>query len=162
MLQVRNSLFETNSSSTHSITIANNYEDEFKEYLPESLEFEVGEYGWEFERYDDLQSRSNYLYTAILTCGCDAEVCLKKLRETLESYGIEVYFTEVGLGEWFYIDHSYEMGDFVDTILNDETLLMNYLFSPESFIATGNDNCNEELNVDTCAKNILMEYYKGN
>jgi hypothetical protein len=39
---------------------------------------------------------------------------------------------------------------------------MNFLFSPESFIATGNDNDDKELDDSTNAKNVLLKYFKGN
>ena len=81
---------------------------------------------------------------------------------------------ENGRGVWYYyhlkdypkhyfgIDHSGELKDFLEEIFNDETLLMNYLFSPESFIATGNDNDDRPLDDKTNAENILMTFFKGN
>lgn len=177
MKQIRKNLFETNSSSTHVITIANNNEDDFKNNLPETIEFNVGEYGWEFERYDDMQSRADYLFTAIVGCGVDAEPYINKLVETLKSWGVEAKYPELtkketsygcyynlkGLpGKYFGIDHASELRDFLEQVVNDETLLMNYLFSPESFIATGNDNDDETLDDETNAKNILMTFEKGN
>lgn len=39
---------------------------------------------------------------------------------------------------------------------------MNYIFSDKSFVATGNDNTEEELDCGTDANHILFNYYKGN
>ena len=41
--KIRQSVFETNSSSTHSICIATDTTIDF----PKSLHFEFGEFGWE-------------------------------------------------------------------------------------------------------------------
>ena len=177
MKQIRKNLFETNSSSTHVITIANNNEDDFKNNLPETIKFYVGGYGWEFERYDDMQSRANYLFTGILVNGLGE--CMDKIKNILNKWNVEAIFPELvkvkyeysdGFyyalkdepNKYFYIDHSSELEDFIKELCDDETLLMNYLFSPESFIATGNDNDEEELDVETNAKNILWQYDKGN
>lgn len=184
MIQSRKSIFETNSSSTHAITIANNGEDDFKKNLPEELVFEVGEFGWEFVRYCDVQSRADYLFTAILyTSTCDDYI--PKIKDILSKWNIEAIFPEVikkqseygakgwydclaseesgdNWGTYYYIDHGYELDDFLKKVCNDETLLMNYLFSDESFIATGNDNTDRELDCETNAKNVLLDYYKGN
>jgi hypothetical protein len=177
MLQVRKSIFETNSSSTHAITIANNADDDFKKNLPKELEFGTGEYGWEFERYNDVKNKANYLFTGILYCDlCDEY--LPKIKEILSNWGVEAIFPELAKKKseyaekgWYYVladgddgyvDHGGELKDFFKAICNDETLLMNYLFSGESFVATGNDNSDERLDCETDAKNILFDYYKGN
>jgi hypothetical protein len=175
MKQIRRGIFETNSSSIHSITIANNESDDFKNYLPEKLVFDVGEFGWEFDRYNDTNTKANYLYTGLFYHKKKEEY-LNKIKETLEKWGVEVVYPEVnvapgtygpitlinGYQKFFYIDHSCLLDDFIDQVCNDEELLMNYLFSPESFIATGNDNNDRQLDVETNAKNILLEYEKGN
>lgn len=178
MKQIRKNLFETNSSSTHVITIANNSDDDFKNNLPETIEFNVGEYGWEFERYDDMQSRANYLFTGVLVNGLGE--CIDNIRGILKKWNVEAIFPELEKikcgyssgyyyilkdepNKCFYIDHSSELEDFIKQLCDDETFLMNYLFSPESFIATGNDNDDDEtLDDETNAKNILMTFYKGN
>lgn len=179
MKQIRRSLFETNSSSTHAITIANNSEDDFKNNLPKTLELKLGEFGWEFDRYQTIRDRADYLFTAIVY-NDKVEDYLQKLVDTLKKWGVEVEYPKLKKvqseydksyyywvieskpDEYFYIDHGGELKDFLDDIFNDETLLMNYLFSPESFIATGNDNSDEGLDTDTKATNILYDYYKGN
>jgi len=178
MKQIRRNLFETNSSSTHAITIANNSDDDFKNNLPKVLELELGEFGWEFDRYQTTFERASYLFTAIVYNGW-VEEYMPKLVDTLKKWGVEVrypelkkiesgyrpgdfYFEPVEGRGYFYIDHGFELKDFVEKLFSDETLLMNYLFSPESFVSTGNDNSDDDVDVTTNAKNILFEYYKGN
>ena len=179
MKKFRKCIFETNSSSTHSITIANNLSDDFKNNLPDELVFDAGEYGWEFKRYQSVKDRADYLFTAILYC----ELCdeyLPKIKEILAKWGVKAVFPELikkyydncwrytlASDEYndydsYYIDHGDNLKDFLAKVCNDETLLMNYLFSDESFISTGNDNTERELDCNTNANNILFEYYKTN
>ena len=47
--KIRKGLFETNSSSTHSIVIGNNGED-VQSNLPEEVYFHGGQFGWEHKR----------------------------------------------------------------------------------------------------------------
>ena len=53
--QIRSSVFETNSSSIHSIAIPRNCK------AIDSVRFNIGEFGWEW----DVADAANYLYTAI-------------------------------------------------------------------------------------------------
>lgn len=49
---------------------------------------------------------------------------------------------------------------FVDKTTSNRGRLLRYLFSDESFVLTGNDN--SEYDVDICALYPHEEYYKGN
>lgn len=175
MIKTRKSIFETNSSSTHSIVIAGG---NVPSKLPEEIEFNAGEFGWEWEIYNDVRSRADYLYTSILYCGLVDEL-IPILTETLESWGITPHFAELVKKEcscqskehyyydfkdtFGYVDHGHENEDFVREVCNDETLLLNYLFGPDSYIATGNDN--EDDNYESELPNptdVLKTYFKGN
>lgn len=138
MKQIRNNVFETNSSSTHSICIS-----KAPVKHGDFVYFGFGEYGWEDDCVTDTAS---YLYTAICS-GNDregAEEKIKELKDILDSYGIKYEFEDP---EWVdgsycnkgYIDHSYDTHEFVDAALNSPDLLMRYLFG-DSCIYTGNDN----------------------
>lgn len=154
MKQIRNNVFETNSSSTHSICISK------KPVLADGhfIHFHIGEYGWE----NDCVDTADYLYTAILEQHNSNEL-LDKLKAILDKYSIKYEFDEplwhkpsVGEGTWLeygYIDHSYELGDFLDIVLSNEDLLMRYLFG-DSCVYTGNDNQDNVPN----GCNIAEEY----
>lgn len=63
--QIRQGVFETNSSSVHSISIIND------NYKPNNLpqEFIIrtnSEFGWEVDTYDSPQDKAAYLYQAIV------------------------------------------------------------------------------------------------
>ena len=175
MIKVRKCIFETNSSSTHSNVISGG---NVPSKLPEELEFNAGEFGWQWEIYNDVSSRADYLYTSIVSCDL-VDALIPILTETLESWGITPHFAELVKKEctwkgeqtyyyefkdtFGYVDHGSENEHFVKELCNDETLLLNYLFGADSYIATGNDNeddCYESEFPD--AKDVIREYYKGN
>ena len=142
MKQVRRNVFETNSSSTHSICIAKDPVTAGK-----YIRFGIGEYGWE----NDCVNTADYLYTAILEHD-NADELLDKLKNTLDRYSIEYAFEEPkyitssdGTSKWLeygYIDHSYETSDFIDAVLSDDDMLIRCLFG-DSCVYTGNDNSND-------------------
>ena len=60
--QIRNNVFETNSSSVHTITISNSSPQSIDNYIF----FDRGEYGWEWEIYNSSQDKANYLYECMI------------------------------------------------------------------------------------------------
>ena len=96
--QIRRGVFETNSSSVHSISII---KDNFKGSLPKKFVINCnGEFGWEGDTYDDSSSKAAYLYQAIkyyteknVNVNDEKERIqglMDKFIGNLESYGIEV------------------------------------------------------------------------
>ena len=143
----RNNVFETNSSSTHSIAISKKTPTEF----PKSITFSKGEYGWEFEEY----SVPDYLYTAITESPHESEY-LEKLKQTLDRHGIEYSF-DTNESWCSGIDHSCELCDFLEAVFSDEDLLLRCLFG-DSTVYTGNDNSGyTEDDADGCM--IAREEY---
>lgn len=71
MKQIRKNIFETNSSSTHSVSIANpklNY-DQLIDYVnPDDnmIHIQFGEFGWGYDEYEDAYNKLAYLLTMIL------------------------------------------------------------------------------------------------
>lgn len=67
MKQVRRNVFETNSSSTHSISIID--ENQFRSIkglvdpVTNRVEARLGEFGWEVENYDFFDDKLSYLVT---------------------------------------------------------------------------------------------------
>lgn len=172
MKKIRKSVFETNSSSTHSICIAKDTEL----IIPSSIDFSFGEFGWECDTLQSDTDKASYLYTGLIAN--DRQDDVAKVIGVLESRGVDVIVEEpvyknerytdssgklveyragVNVG---YIDHAYDLNEFLSAICDDEERLMNYLFSPLSFIITGNDN--DEMDVDISASYPHEEYYKGN
>ena len=139
--QIRSSVFETNSSSTHSIAIS-----KAPVVIGKSIHFGIGEFGWE----NDTADTADYLYTAILYVYSSevAEEKLEHLKRILDKHDVYYQFEEpkywIGSsGHTYldngYVDHGNELTEFLDIILSNEDLLMRYLFG-DSTVYTGNDN----------------------
>lgn len=153
--QIRSSVFETNSSSTHSIAIPKK-----PVVAGEYISFSIGEFGGE----NDCVDTANYLYTAILEQD-DRNELLDKLKDILNNHSIKYKFEKPkykksndGKYIWLsfdcgYIDHANETRKFVLAVLNDEDLLIRYLFG-DSAVYTGNDNQDD----DPGGCNIANEY----
>ena len=164
---IREGVFETNSSSTHSICIA---VDDSLLNEPDFVHFKLGEFGWDRDRLDTIEAKASYLYTAIADNYYHEnrqafEAYLKKIKKFLKENDIECKFDEIvqrndGYCECGYIDHGYELKAFVDLITSSCWRLHRYLFSDKSFILTGNDNNDHDV---TFKVNYAHEaYYKGN
>jgi hypothetical protein len=69
MKQIRKNVFETNSSSTHSLTITDNYKDiassqfKFKMSYENTVSMEFGEFGWGYSEHTDAKTKFEYLCT---------------------------------------------------------------------------------------------------
>lgn len=155
---IRQGVFETNSSSTHSICIAVNPTLE----PPDTMEFRFGEFGWEVDTLSSLVEKANYLYTGLYAN--DRKDDIGKIGEILSAKGINATFQEPsGNDEYYetgYVDHSNELTDFLDEVTSNEGALMSYLFSPLSFILTGNDNDECDVGIDVPYEH--KSFYKGN
>lgn len=164
MKQIRKGVFETNSSSTHSICIAKNVELT----IAESLHFEFGEFGWEYDTLHSVRQKASYLYTGLI--GNNRKEDADRIIELLRDRGIEVTaeeptYKKYSSGDMYvtnggYVDHSYNLQDFLDAVCKDEDKLMNYLFSDLSYIITGNDNAEDDVDINVTYDHD--EYYKGN
>ena len=174
MINIRKGLFETNSSSTHAICIG---KDNHNLEIPSELTFQVGEFGWEERFLYDIEDRASYLYTLLLhICDGVIEEKLENIKnhiyELLGSVGCDCEFIPPTIGKygWLedgYVDHDYEAVDFVRKIINNDKMLLKYLFSPDSFIVTGNDNSEwfdewaDEFEASKESKKVDI-YYKWN
>lgn len=147
--QIRSSVFETNSSSTHSIAVprsANN---------PSYISFHTDEFGWELYEAD----AADYFYTAIyVTSDTEEELeeNIKKLEDALKEHKINYDYNEPKTHIWHdnydgkdylilddgYIDHGGELKDFVRELLNDSDKLVRFLSG--GLVFTGNDNSDND------------------
>jgi hypothetical protein len=161
-VQIRKSVFETNSSSTHSICIAK----QKPERIPEVIHFGIRNFGWEWRTLYG-QEKANYLYTMILGQPNHRE-SMQKLVKLLDKIGVQYQFEEpvfekIGKFEFLdngSIDHASEGADFVNAVLHSQSRLERYLFSDGSFIKTGNDNDDGTVEIDVNYPH--EEYYKWN
>ncbi len=185
-VQVRRSVFETNSSSTHSISIIK--KSNITEF-PDTVVFGKGEFGWDFDIHFDTTTKAQYIWEAITSCyrtNIDkVNNAIKSITDILAKHNIKAVFPyadhmKVKVHKYDdgseytyikfmnnddeedsgYVDHGNELGDFLTDIISDEKKLMNYLFDYNSYVSTGNDNSDEELDCPNFGKS--WEYYKSN
>lgn len=165
MKKVRTGVFETNSSSTHSICIAKDAEL----IVPKNLHFCFGEFGWKHDTLYSLGAKSSYLYTGLMVNSRQDDFAM--ITKTLTKRGVCVTFEEATyskssyseqmyLDNDGYMDHSDELKVFLDAICENENELMNFLFSGLSFIITGNDNCENDISINVDYPHT--QHYKGN
>jgi len=139
--QIRNNVFETNSSSVHTITISNTSPQGIDNYIF----FDRGQYGWEWEIYNSCQDKANYLYECMIDLfyhnNSLKEKC-NRIREELALYNVGCDFVEVNGDNIFdgYVDHGGQNKELVNYLLDNPDKLIDYLFNDTSYIATGNDN----------------------
>jgi hypothetical protein len=172
MKQIRQNVFETNSSSTHSICIAN----DTKLIIPKTLEFRFGEFGWESDTLNSIEDKASYLYTGLMDNNRkedidkiikileDLEINIiveKPIYETNQYTNSDGKITSYTYGKNIgFVDHSNNLYLFLNAVCENEDTLMNYLFSPLSFIITGNDNDDTDVSINVDYPHI--EFYKGN
>lgn len=165
--QIRTSIFETNSSSTHTISISRS--DEYKSVLEkmssEGISFTSGEFGWEYEVYSNTWDKASYLWTGIIKSDYYKKDEVEKIKENikivLNKYGISPSFEPykedsynwgdekrfyLTFDKFAYVDHGNDLDTWLDAMFPnkgediDEELLLEYLFNSNSYVATGNDN----------------------
>lgn len=155
-IQIRQGVFETNSSSTHAINIFRGYNEK---NIPESIVVRPGEFGQECDTYYDFKSKLSYLYTWCLNLMSKDEAEYK-ITQALNNLRVkEVEFEECsGWYEEGYIDHSEELySEDLNTIF--ENYFGDFIFGDSSYIETGNDNSDIEVYEDGRAD---FSIYKGN
>ena len=168
MRTIRKSVFETNSSSTHSICISKKMPKNF----PKEITFKAGKYGWEI---DEVFDTASYLYTALANESTQLETDLAHIASVLEKHGIEYYFKPVQMQfdpyskklevSDVWIDHSNQLSDFLRDIMSDDDRLLRFLCAPDSKILTGNDNVDDTDGTifrDVPKEDTHEIYFKGN
>lgn len=137
---IRSSVFETNSSSSHSISIA----DETKEFVLDTIypdqngviELTGGEFGWEWFKHNDSLTKANY--AAVDFNGDDSliDMLVEVLQEQTGAEEVKFLFTGDYSGpNWAYIDH-----DSAGTTPRTKSELRNFIFNKNSWLFGGNDN----------------------
>lgn len=144
MKVIRNGVFETNSSSTHSFVTQ--YAD--YEVQPVIEPDWSGEFGWQFEFWHSSGEKLAYICRCLLTYEdeqTDEGIYnrLKPLKDRLENCGttFEIPTAEELDRHWGYVDHGNEYLEEVLDIIKTDDDLLSFLFNPNNGIEGGNDNC---------------------
>lgn len=185
--QIRRCVFETNSSSVHTLSIVKTSNIKV---FPEKVIFEPDDFGWENRSYTETSKKASYIWECIKSIyDQEQEELLKaieKIKNFLYTYNIQcefpyanikvetwtdrngkvhsykVHVNDTGIPDSGYVDHAWDAKPFIDDILNDETKFINFLFDPCSFIITGNDNEDYYSESPDTGDADAWEYCKGN
>lgn len=164
--QIRVGIWETNSSSTHSVSVSkvtNFNEHSLDSYLEDDGTFHItpGEFGWEIERYNGPYTKLQYALTMVFMTevpwegrNINDETTLKYLYDTDGFQSINSLIMEIvpncknvivdllDDGDVGYIDHqsceNYEsLQDFLDYY---DISLFQFIFDYNTILVTDNDN----------------------
>lgn len=147
-INIRTGVFETNSSSTHSICVAKNVDI----YLPKEIHFEFGSFGSEYKKLDTIKEKASFLYTAFFNI--DDIGGMNKIFLLLNKMKINIKVEKpryesgyIGPTNGGYIhDMTSEIHTFLKEITKKDNLL-NYLFSPLSYVVSGPESLYEEYQI---------------
>jgi hypothetical protein len=154
MINIRSNVFETNSSSTHSISISDNLDGILETIVPNDNGIIIligGEFGWEWEKYNDALTKANY-------CAVDnpnnRDMLIKVIKEHTGAKDVVIVVDE----SWnsSYIDH--QSGGTSNKIFETEETLKNFIFNPKCWLFTGNDNESPPSNFHDVEENIKYKY----
>lgn len=167
-IQIRKGVFETNSSSIHTLCIPKR-NDLINIPAGITLTFSLGEYGWGPEEIIDPNGKASYLWTCLYVRQDNVlrlQSYKQLIEDTLTPFEISCVFEEEDENSRFYIDHAAELDD-LSVILHDSNLLIKYLFG-DGRVYVDNDNGSnyEEIIFDEDGNNKLEKDYilfeKGN
>ena len=151
--------FESNSSSSHSIYVANGCKRDVSPFRLNNegvIEICCSEFGWEWETYHDAESKAAYLATRIINltkfnnenrekCLAIKELFLNSIAKYCNCDINQVEITPYkekgwnGKPDWGYIDH--QSVDCADEVLEmGENGILDFIFCSASSLETGNDN----------------------
>jgi hypothetical protein len=161
-IQIRDAVFETNSSSSHSVTVsADELADEFgisKETLRGGvITAHTKVYGWEWARSYSPGAKIAYLVTQLAGGYASGKPGKDVTREVRRDSRVDSMLSmierrtgcrvEVMGASSAYVDHN-SVGTGVE-LLDDPEKLMSFIFGRRSYVETGNDNSNPPMVIRT-------------
>ena len=166
MISIRHNVFETNSSSTHSLAVPKKVE-----HIPSDVRFHFGDFGWYLE--DDIDP-ADYLYTGIVTNSQEIrEKYLPKLKEVMERNNIKAKYANYELSsykwdgkteyyvssDYGFIDHCCELEYFLEWLFEDDDRVLRFI--SDGLVFTGNDNDDESSFFINRNKKVLYNWATG-
>jgi hypothetical protein len=131
---IRTGCFETNSSSSHSLSIADETKEFVMDYIYPNQDGVVtimgDEYGWEWFKHNDAETKASYAAQSFANDENMLEVLSDVIKE--QTGATEVVFQGLDDG---YIDH-----DSYGIVPTSSYELKNFIFNKNSWLFGGNDN----------------------
>jgi hypothetical protein len=130
---IRRKVFETNSSSCHSISIA----DDTKQFVLDTIypnqygviEVYGDDFGWEWFKHNDAVTKASYAAQQFMNNDSSLDTLCEVIKEQTGANEVK-FFLEDG-----YVDH-----DSYGIIPSDKESLRNFIFNKNSWLFGGNDN----------------------
>lgn len=137
---VRKGVFETNSSSSHSIALATEDKQFVLDTIYPNQHGEIhltgGEFGWDWFKHNDAITKANYAAVDFVNDGQLTEMLHEIIKEqTGATEVINNFSVDYNEGNWSYIDH-----DSHGIVPRDREGLKNFVFNKNSWLLGGNDN----------------------
>ena len=137
--QIRQSVFETNSSSMHSLTIQGKDMVEFKVKTDELRPWNVsyGEFGWGYDKLNTPEEKLSYLITEYQ----DDEEMIDMINEALIEYTGSPLSIKIRRNDWYpkgHIDHQSQ--GMIREYITDKQSIIDIVFNRECTIIIDNDN----------------------
>lgn len=148
MQLTRRGCFETNSSSCHSLSVADNPTAYGTIYPTDSeaqkiqIKLSDYEFGWDQDTFSDPMSKLAYLLLCLRDHAPDDEESRERVRQVVLNHtGCEIEIMESG-DRWSngYIDHQSITLPYTDGILQSTGKILDFVFGHGSYIETDNDN----------------------
>lgn len=140
MIQKRGPVFETNSSSVHSISICHN--GDILDLLAkdgDTCTIHGGEFGWKEDCFTDAATKASYVATYAVHYGPHEliEMLMDVVKEVMD---VEYVLFDVSDDD--YIDHQSLGGDDAIALVAFQSRkhLKDFIFNRQSTLITGNDN----------------------
>ena len=151
---IRTGVFETNSSSSHSISISadSDYILDGTTLVPDyngEIKLRGGQFGWEWERFFDANTKANYCAVGCQNNDYFTDMLIEVIKEQTGADEVTI-----SLGD-SYIDH--DSTEVYEAAFVDKETLRNFIFNKKSMLYTGNDNSGPTPNFYDPA-NVLYRY----
>jgi len=140
MENIRHSVFETNSSSTHSISISSESNGIYETIEPVDgvITLIGGEFGWAWDQYNSAMVKANYAAIYAMSNGL-TEMLTDILKEHTGAKEVVLSFSnDYDSDHYSYIDH--QSHDCCGAAFLSKESLKDFIFNPKSWLFTGNDN----------------------
>jgi len=142
MKQIREKVFETNSSSSHSITIEPSNDGLYDIIIPDddgNITLTGGEFGWGIEEFSDALTKANYCGVDNLSNEDKLDILKEVIREQTGCNEVIIDISE----DWKDANHSYidhESHGTSDEAFESKETLRDFIFSKNSVLYIDNDN----------------------
>jgi len=141
MKNIRRNVFETNSSSSHSISIStkDNLFDDLEQDENGVITLNGGEFGWGYDKYHDALTKANYCAVDSYDQPEEREMLISVIKEHTGCRDVVLNINkDFNSGNWSYIDHQSQGTS--EYAFQSRESLKRFIFDPSSYLTIDNDN----------------------